>query len=65
MKFPEIKSEIDFSKFDDRFQNYPEPVPVELSEKEKLQKAFVSQNLLNYKPALEIPEIKGLTLKLN
>lgn len=27
--------------------------------------AFLSQNLLNYKPVVEVPEIQGLNLKLN
>lgn len=36
MKMHKDELEIDYSKFDERFQNTPEPIPEILSEKEKL-----------------------------
>lgn len=54
------RGEIDYSRFDERFENRPVKIGPEWSELEQKKEEYIRNNALNYKKSISIPEIKGL-----
>ena len=52
--------DIDYSKFDDRFDNQPQVVGPEWDELDLKQEEYIRNNAVSYKKTYNIPEIQGL-----
>lgn len=53
--------EIDYSVFDDRFDNMPTKQGPEISEFDLERRKYAMENALSFEPKLEIPDFKELT----
>ena len=54
------KGEIDYTHFDDRFENRPVRIGPEWSELDSKRDAYIKEFALNYKPERNVPDIPGL-----
>ncbi len=57
---PKALREIDYSHFDERFENRPVRVGPEWSELELQREEYIRQNALTYKKNVEVPNVEGL-----
>ena len=55
---------IDYSKYDEIFDNLPEPQESPFSELEQQKREFAIENALKYEQKFEVPEVADLTPKV-
>lgn len=54
--------EIDYSHFDDRFENKPVKIGHEWSELDQKREEYIRNNALDYKKTFSVPDIEGLEI---
>ena len=61
-EIPDKYTEIDYSHFDERFENKPVKIGPEWSELDQQREEYIRNNALTYKRTFSVPDIEGLEL---